>query len=239
MDAVARGLTLEVVTVGNARSHLLKGPELLERLLDTAARYVQRLRNSIEAEELPTRVALFGRVRGTGPGVSFTQLFERLRAAFPVPLESPFEQCESVGGAVLEARELISPERDDALLVLRFDRASRDLPMHAHQDSERFIYVASGRGFFHVSNEPVSGFTGSQIRHIPVRASDIVMFSRGTVHTFSTDSEPLVLLSYHAPYVRLDDERQYVVPPVRSCPGRTADPEQSQIACDAAWLCVA
>lgn len=239
MDAVARGLTMEVVTVGDARSHLLKGPELLKRLLDTAARYVQRLRERIDAGELSSRVALFGRVRGTGPGVSFTQLYERLRAAFPFPLESPFEQCESVGGAVLEARELVSPERDDALLVLRFDRGSRDLPMHAHEDSERFIYVVSGRGFFHVSNEPVDEFNGTEIRHIPVRASDIVMFSRGTVHTFSTDREPLVLLSYHAPYVRLEDARQYVVPAVRSCPGRTADPQQSQIACDAAWLCVA
>lgn len=239
MAAVMSALTFDPVTVGDARAHLLEGPGLLARLLDTAAEYVGRLRQRVEAGELPPRVALFGRVRGTGPGVSFTQIFERLRAVLPLPLVSPFEECDSVAGAVMEARELVSAGRDDALLVLRFGAGSRELPMHAHEDSERFIYVVSGRGFFHVSNERVDEFAGRDIRHIPVRASDIVMFSRGTVHTFSTDREPLVLLSYHAPYVPLEDDRQYAVPPLRICPGLTADPQQSRIACDAAWLCVA
>lgn len=239
MYAHATALTFDSLTIGDAQAHQLGGAELLARLLDTAAVYVGRLRKRVETVDLPTRVALFGRVRGTGPGVSFTQLFERLRAAFPLPLVAPFEECESVAGAVMQACELIAPQRDDALLVLKFEAGSRELPMHSHEDSERFIYVVSGRGFFHVSKEPVNGFTGRDIRHIPVRASDIVMFSRGTVHTFSTDGEPLVLLSYHAPYVPLNDDRQYAVPSVRICPGLTADPQQSRIACDAAWLCVA
>ncbi len=239
MDARVTALTFDSITIGDAAAHQLDGPQLLTRLLDTAAEYVGQLRRRIEAAELPSRVALFGRVRGTGPGVSFTQLFERLRAAFPLPLVSPFEECSSVAGAVMEARDLVSPRRDDALLVLRFEASSRELPMHAHEDSERFIYVVSGRGFFHVANERVNEFSGRNIRHIPVRASDIVMFSRGTMHTFSTDREPLVLLSYHAPYVPLEDAGQYAVPAVRVCPGLTADPQQSQIACDAAWLCVA
>lgn len=239
MNARVTALTFDSITIGDAQAHQLGGADLLARLLDTAAEYVGRLRQRVETLDLPTRVALFGRVRGTGPGVSFTQLFERLRAAFPMPLVSPFEECDSVAGAVMEAQELVSPRRDDALLVLKFEAGSRELPMHSHEDSERFIYVVSGRGFFHVSNEPVDRFGGRDIRHIPVRASDIVMFSRGTVHTFSTDGEPLVLLSYHAPYVPLNDDRQYAVPSVRVCPGLTADPQQSRIACDAAWLCVA
>jgi mannose-6-phosphate isomerase-like protein (cupin superfamily) len=239
MAAQETALALDSVTLGDAQSHCLDGPDLLARLLDTAAEYVARLRNRVESQELARRVALFGRIRGTGPGVSFTQMTERLREAFPLPLVSPFEKCDSVAGAVLEARTLVCPRRDDAMLILRFDERSRDLPMHAHEDSERFIYVAGGRGLFHVSSESVEAFAGREIRHVPVRASDVLMFSRGTVHTFSTGPEPLLLLSYHAPYVPLDDERQYVLPTVRVCPGRTADPQQSRIACDAAWLCVA
>lgn len=238
MTAHVSALTLDSVTLADADTHALDGPRLLARLLDTAADYVARLRRRIAADELPGRVALFGRVRGTGPGVSFTRLFERLRTVFPLPLQSPFEESHSVAGAVLEAKELITPGRDDALLVLRFAADSRDLPMHAHEDSERFIYVAGGRGCFHVSHEPVGGFTGRAIRHVPVRASDLIMFSRGTVHTFSTDREPLTLLSCHAPYVPLADERQYVVPAHRVCPAETADPRLSQIACDAAWTCM-
>lgn len=239
MTAQETALALDSVTLGDAQAHRLAGPELLTRLLDTAAEYVARLRNRVESRELPGRVALFGRIRGTGPGISFTQLYERLRAAFPLPLVSPFEECSSVAGAVLEGRALVSARRDDAMLILRFDAHSCDLPMHAHEDSERFIYVVGGRGFFHVSREPVGAFTGNAIRHVPVRPSDVLMFSRGTVHTFSTGPEPLFLLSYHAPYVPLNDERQYVLPAMRVCPGRTADPQQSRIACDAAWLCVA
>ena len=239
MAAHGTVLALDSVTLADAQAEMLAGPQILARLLDAAAEYVGHLRRRVEAGELSPRVALFGRIRGTGPGVSFTRLFERLRGEIPVPLVSPFEQCDSVGGAVMEARDLVSPQRDDALLVLRFDAGSRDLPMHAHEDSERFIYVVSGRGFFHVAKEAVADFTGQEIRHVPVKASDVVLFSRGTVHTFSTDTEPLVLLSYHGPYVPLDDPRQYVVPALRVCPGLTADPRESRIACDVAWLCVA
>ena len=181
---------------------------------------------------------MFGRIRGTGPGVSFTRLVASLREAFPSPLVSPFEGSHSVSGAVLQACELVSPARDDAMLVLRFDAGSSDLPMHAHEDSERFIYVVGGRGFFHVSAQSVPHFDGRDVRHVPVRASDLIMFSRGTVHTFSTEGEALMLLSCHAPYVPLEDERQYVVPRCRVYPARSADPAQSRIACDAAWTCM-
>ncbi|MCB1745467.1 MAG: cupin domain-containing protein [Gammaproteobacteria bacterium] len=239
MPGSETALTLDSVTLGDAQSHRLAGPKLLERLLDTAARYVEQLRARVETRQLPARVALFGRVRGTGPGVSFTHLYERLRQAFPNPLVAPFEECDNVAGAVLESRVLIAPERDDAMLILRFEAGACDLPMHAHEDSERFIYVVSGRGLFHVSSEAVGDFTGETIRHVPVRASDVLMFSRGTVHTFSTGDEPLLLLSCHAPYVPLESAEQYTIPAVRVCPGRSTDPEQSRIACDAAWLCVA
>src|SRR5262245_12151859 len=94
------------------------GPRILARLLDTAAAYVSQLHEAIAAGEAPERIALLTRIRGTGPGVSFSALVERLRAEFPIPLESPFEESENVAGAVLEASRLLDGDRTDALLLL-------------------------------------------------------------------------------------------------------------------------
>lgn len=207
-------------------------------LATLATSYLKKLRETIDARKLPPRTLLLGRVRGTGGGVSFSSIIDQLEGPEPLLLESPFEGSETVGGAVIEGSKLIGPSRNDAFLKLRFDAGSLDLPMHAHEQSERFIVALSGRGYYHVSSESLAEFVGTDIMHIPVRERDVLMFPRGTIHTFSTDREPLVLLSYHAPYVPLEDAKQYTVPRPVVFPARLMDPSKSRVGCDPAWTCL-
>ncbi len=204
-------------------------------LLDTARDYVANLVPDVSCGSSLPGNAFLGRIRGTGPGVSFGSLVDAMQEAHPVTLQSPFEGSTTVAGAVLHPRELLSVQRDDAMLLLRFDAGSVDLPMHAHERSDRFIYVVSGRGYFHVSDDPASALSATGIRHVPVRARDALLFRRNTVHTFSTDREPLTLLSYHGPYVPLDDPAQYTIAQPSVFPASLMDPSRSAVSFDAAW----
>ncbi len=214
-------------TTGNP----IDGRQAMASVLRQAEAYVAFLRG--ESGTAPR--AAIGRVRGTGPGVSFGSLVEAMRTAFSVEMISPFEGSHSVAGGVLLPAQADLPSRDDGFLFLRFAEGARDLPMHTHEDSDRLIYVLEGRGFFHTSHERLDEFSGEDIRHVPVRSRDVLLFRQGVMHTFSTQAEPLLLLSYHAPFVPLEDPRQYTVPDQVVCPADTFDSKKSRIGCDPAW----
>ena len=125
---------------------------------------------------------------------------------YPLELVSPFEGVESISGGVWKASELISGE--DALLHLRFGSGTRNLPMHSHDHSDRVIFVAGGRGVFRYATK---GSSSPSMRSIEVAAGHLLVFTRGTVHTFKTEDSELHLLSYHTPYIALSDPRQYRV----------------------------
>jgi len=204
------------------------GIEALTTLLGQAAAYIENLRDRSPEDGN----ALLGRVRGTGPGVSFGAYVEALKREFAVEMISPFEGSDSVAGGVLLPQDAGLAGRDDGFLFLRFDASCRDLPMHTHDHSERLIYVVEGRGFFHVQD----GGPEDSIRHVPVRSRDVLMFRHGTLHTFSTQTEQLHLLSYHAPFIALDDPRQYSLPDNVVYPAETACEKDSRVSCDAAWM---
>lgn len=209
----------------------IDGHRAFGAVIQQAEAYVAALRC---ASATAPRAAI-GRVRGTGPGVSFGSVIEAIQSGFSVKMKSPFEGSESVAGGVLLPAEAGLSARDDGFLFLRFAEQSRDLPMHTHEDSDRLIYVLEGRGFFHASRERLDDFTGDDIRNVPVRSRDVLLFRRGVMHTFSTESEALLLLSYHAPFVPLEDPRQYTVPDRVILPGKIVDRTRSRITCDPAW----
>jgi len=132
----------------------------------------------------------------------------------------------------------VSPERNDAFLVLHFEPHTLDLPLHIHEDSERFIFVIAGRGFFHYSPDPLETGASRCIRHIAVRDRDVVMFRRGTVHTFSTAEHPLTILSYHRPYFSLADERQYTLTADKEKPADFLRSHVASISIGHAWASV-
>lgn len=162
---------------------------------------------------LPGAGVGLARLRGTGPGVSFRRLVMKLEADYPIELRYPFEDNERVGGAIWPGT-LANEGSPHALMKLRWEAGANDLPMHAHEHSDRFIIVLKGRGYFHFSTEAggIEGFTGSEVRAVAARERDVFVFRRGTVHTFSTFDEPMELLSCHLPFIPLDDLRQYKLP---------------------------
>lgn len=179
-------------------------------LASAAQSCLNELDANVQMGRLPERVALTSRVRGTGPGVSFGDVVDALSKA-SVGWICSFEGCMTARGSVLRGKDLVSSERDDAFLLLRFEPQTLDLPLHIHEDSDRFITVISGRGFFHASPDPLEVGPSRRLRHTVVRDRDTVMFRRGTVHTFSTGEHALTILSYHRPYISLADERQYTL----------------------------
>lgn len=168
-----------------------------------------------------------------------TRLVEELERAYPIELLYPFEGSDRVGGAVWVARDLLGNESTTSVAKLRWDSRATDLPMHVHDLSDRFIIVVKGRGFFHVSDESAEEFTGKSVRSIPARERDVFLFRRGTVHTFSTDAEPMTLLSCQLPFLPFDDPRQYRLPKVRWTAKEFRDSYAAGIACDPAWSVLA
>ncbi len=137
---------------------------------------------------------------------------------YPMELQSPFEGVDSVAGAVWMGNTLFGPERDDALMKLRFDAGTFELPLHVHDQSDRVIVVLKGSGLFHFTTQAFAEFDGRDVTTVTVEPGMVLVFTRGLLHTFSSPSEPLYLLSYHAPFIPLDDPRQYSIPETRWVP---------------------
>lgn len=228
------GLEL-VVPAGAARL----GTRVLAGLVALAERSVERFDQLRRQYRGACPTAVVSRVRGTGRGVSFTSLVAELERAHPVSLEYPFEDSERVGGAVWIARELLGGASTTSVAKLRWDSRALDLPMHVHDFSDRFIIVLKGRGFFHVSDESPERFSGERVRSIPARERDVFLFKRGTMHTFSTDEEPMTLLSCQLPFLAFNDPKQYRLPKVRWVAKDRTDGYAPTVACDPGWSVIA
>jgi len=131
-----------------------------------------------------------------------------LMVSYPLDIQFPFEGVPTIGGGIWRASELYEDHATDALLKLRFRAGTMDLPVHSHDHSDRVIFVTEGSGLFALAG--VSG-TVESMKSISVKAGDAIVFSRGTLHTFQVPSVDLVLLSYHSPFIDLDDPRQYTI----------------------------
>jgi len=215
------------------------GTRVLAGLVALAETAVSRLRDAQRESSSRRPAAVLSRLRGTGRGVSFTRLVQELERAHPLELEYPFEGSDRVGGAVWIARDLVGGASTTSVAKLCWDSRALDLPMHVHDHSDRFIVVLKGRGFFHVSDEPAETFGGKRVRSIPARERDVFMFSRGTVHTFSTESEPMVLLSCQLPFLPFNDPRQYRLPRVRWTAKDHRQDDFPRVACDPGWSILA
>lgn len=220
-------MTSSILTVNDATLALARAS--LERLSVLAQRQLDRLRSaSCSGARLAT-------LRGTGPGISLRTMVAALRTAYSPRLVSPFENSRFVGGAILRLDSLLGATRNDAFLWLRFRAGAVDLPMHAHLHSCRCLFVIGGRGFFHVSPQSLSTFDGKDVRSVAVRRRDVVAFRRGTMHTFSTADHALEMLSYHDPFVPLDNPGQYSLPAVCSLPGADGMNLSVELLCDPGW----
>ena len=206
-----------------------KGTRVLQALASLAERALTGLNEQCGGHPM----ALVSRMRGTGRGVSLSATLAAIDADHPLEVHYPFEGSNRVGGAVWIPVNMGIPTGASIAKLLWMNHAN-DLPMHVHEHSDRFIIVRSGRGYFHVTDESADGFTGTRVRSIPARERDVFLFTRGVVHTFSTDAEPMELLSCQLPYIPFDDPRQFRLPSV-SWTANEPESYQAGIRCDAAW----
>ena len=185
-------------------SHPAPG-QVVRRLLQLAA-------NAMESLDATTSKLSLGRIRGTGPGVTFGSLIEVLETAYPLKLQYPFEESDRVGGAVWDCQDILNdPAANTAIAKLQW-REHADIPLHTHEHADRFIIVLDGRGFFHWSDQSVEEFDGSAVKTIAARSRDVFVFKRGLMHTFSTAEHPMTLLSVQSPSITFDDPRQFRLP---------------------------
>ncbi len=222
---VLGGMNLELVGTGG-----LLGTKVFSGLVGLAGRALTGLRQAC-----PGPIAVVSRLRGTGRGVSSSALFDALERDHPIQLEAPFEGSDLVSGAVWRGDRIVGSSSPAAVARLLWDKGAKDLPMHVHEQSDRFIVVRRGRGYFHVSDQSVDAFDGTRVLSIPARERDVFLFTRGIVHTFSTDAEPMELFSCQLPFVPFDHPDQYRIPTRRWTAATHRDPLPPKVACDAAW----
>lgn len=233
-----RTLEMSGLMLGLQANQSPSGKAVLASVLELAERSIRELQERARAIGC-ARLAAVGRLRGTGRGIHFSDLIARLEAEHPLTLSSPFENSHLVAGAAWDAQRIIGATHTGALAKLRWAAGANDLPMHVHEHSDRFIIVLEGRGFFHVSDQSVDGFDGQDVRSIPARERDVFIFTRGTVHTFSTLDKPMTLLSCQLPYLAFEDPSQYRLPEhlwtARDNPEHTTP----MVGCDPAWTVLA
>jgi mannose-6-phosphate isomerase-like protein (cupin superfamily) len=203
-----------------------KGDRVLAGVLELAQSTIDRLRQESERRRRP-RIAAVGRLRGTGRGIHFRDLIASL------------ENSALVAGAAWDGRKILAGCASGALAKLRWSAGADDLPIHVHEHSDRFIIVHEGRGFFHVSDQDVDHFDGSDVRTIPARERDVFIFTRGVAHTFSTLTEPMTLLSCQLPYLPFDDPRQYRLPKCTWTARGNPEVAEPKVGCDPAWTVLA
>ncbi len=142
-----------------------------------------------------------GRIAVGSTAPSPSVLADQLLEAHPIRVEAGFEGNAGISGGAWR-------DDDDALVYLCFSEGTVDLPLHVHEFSDRFIAVADGFGLFHYMPR---GARCNELRSVVVQAGDVVVLTRGLVHTFTAPVAELVLLSYHAPYFAFEDPRQFTI----------------------------
>lgn len=181
----------------------------LSLIFDVSREVLRRVTAEIAAGCLESRTFLKGRAADVGLS---NIVIDDLLANYPIRLESPFENTASIAGGLWSGRTLFGDAYEDALAKLSFSAGTLDLPMHVHEHSDRFIVVAAGSGHFWWSEEGLESSSGFHVESVEVRPGDVLVFTRGLMHTFSAPRDRLLLLSFHSPEIAFDDPRQFTLP---------------------------
>ncbi len=144
-------------------------------------------------------------------------LIDRVDAVSSHPLQAGFEGQSKIAGCVYRCSKLGGPS-DAAMIKLHFDQGAVDLPVHIHPLSARALIVTNGHGRFHYSDLSFEKYRGQPVQSDDIRAGSVIIFNRGYLHTFSAPAGPLAMLSFHFPFIELEDERQWSLPEKRLLP---------------------
>lgn len=141
----------------------------------------------------------------------FMRIKEVVEEEFKLQLASPFEGCDTIWGGIWRGKELLNRSEYDAIIELKFEPDSRDLPSHVHSVSDRVLIVIDGEGFFHPNFMPYEEFDSNNNHKVPIVKGDVLFFPKNFVHTFSSESKGMHMLSYHLPFIELEDPLQYTI----------------------------
>lgn len=183
----------------------------LGELFQFGRRIAESLNADIQAGRLPRRSCVRSVLKSLpDSSVESSNDLRPFINEYPISLTSPFEGVASISGGIWFGSELFGKSHEDAVLKLQFDAGTQELPLHSHEYSDRVIVVLEGSGEFFVSQDITCESTATA-KPMSVGAGDVIAFNRGVVHTFRTSETALVLLSYHSPFIALNDPRQYTV----------------------------
>ncbi len=218
----------------------------LETLFAIGRRAVGILREHCRRVVPDGRALFVGQLPGWVEGTRLRAFMDEVEREHPIFPEAPFEGTERIAGAVWLAAEHLGEVADDGVAKLRFAPDTDDLPLHTHEQSERFIFCLAGRGRFHYSRETLRAFGGSDVQYVDIRVGSFVLFSRDVLHTFSASERGVVLISYQSPSVPFEDPEQYTLPLVNWSPWMEPASDwwprggrRAAVVDDGAWLCCA
>ncbi len=163
----------------------------------------------------PDGRALFvGQLPGWIEGAKLRAFMHRIELEHPIHPEAPFEGTSRIAGAAWLASREFGENAADGIAKLCFAANTADLPLHTHEQSERFIFCLQGRGTFHYTKTMLDDFDGDETQEVDIRAGSFVLFSRQVLHTFSATRPGMVLISYQSPSLAFDDPNQYTLPAI-------------------------
>lgn len=180
----------------------------LSRLFRSCRMLVESLNADIRAGVLPEKFCARSNFLDSHDFSGIRDDLGVLIERYPLAVQSPFEGVSTISGGIWLASDYVDAHATDALLKLQFLAGTTDLPVHSHDHSDRVILVAGGAGIFELqTNDPKR----PEVISTDIRMGDAIVFASGTAHTFKVPSTDLVLLSYHSPFIPLDDPRQYTI----------------------------
>lgn len=213
MDAVSKLWSDGGLLQLNASPFGTRAEDGLAQLFEIGRSAVRILRHHCEHQSPDGRACFVGQLPGWIEGAKLRAFMHRVELQHPIRPEAPFEGTARIAGAAWLASGELGDDADDGIAKLCFAPNTANLPLHTHEQSERFIFCLQGRGTFHYCRTPLDEFDGSGTREVPIRTGSFVLFSRKVLHTFSSSRPGMVLISYQAPSLAFDDPDQYTLPP--------------------------
>ncbi|MEQ9616802.1 MAG: cupin domain-containing protein [Phycisphaerales bacterium] len=196
------------------------GEDGLAQLFEIGRSAVRILRHHCQHKSPDGRACFVGQLPGWIEGAKLRAFMHRIELQHPIRPEAPFEGTARIAGAAWLASRELGDDADDGIAKLCFAPNTANLPLHTHEQSERFIFCLQGRGTFHYCRTALDEFDGSGTREVPIRAGSFVLFSRKVLHTFSSCRPGVVLISYQSPSLAFDDPDQYTLPTDTWTPSR-------------------
>lgn len=177
----------------------------LDCLFSLSRMSIEATQRSIDSQQWPNFTVGWGKLSQQDIKLIKT-IYDCAKQMYPVNIQAPFEGSQFIAGGVWAGSEL-----DDALVPLQFSPGCNDLPPHTHRYSDRLIVILAGQGKMYYSRSASSQFSENDFEAREISTGDVIVFMRGTIHTFTTDHSALQMLSYHAPFIPLEDSKQYEV----------------------------